>query len=198
MSDAGGFPISGLSGGVSGRMVGMFEKTLLEKYFGIIFGSVVVMISYVMKTQEEIFSVQIEDYPRLDAIWEAGARNSHGFLAEEHFQYLRAQDFEPYFQSLDLACVRDSQGIVVAFIGVEAGRVEALFVDPLWHQVGIGRRLLEHAIRNMDAKTIYTNEQNERALAFYLRMGAKITGRVEYDPYGWPYPILHLKLPQLL
>lgn len=40
------------------------------------------------------------------------------------------------------------------------------------------------------------NEQNDKALGFYLRMGFRIIGRNETDGMGKPYPILHLQLPE--
>ena len=40
------------------------------------------------------------------------------------------------------------------------------------------------------------NEQNDKALGFYLRMGFRIIGRDETDGMGKPYPILHLQLPE--
>jgi putative acetyltransferase len=38
----------------------------------------------------------------------------------------------------ELACVRDGEGQVVGFVGVEKGKVEMLFVHPEWRGQGIG------------------------------------------------------------
>jgi len=38
------------------------------------------------------------------------------------------------------------------------------------------------------------NEQNHQAVGFYARMGFQMVGRSEKDPFGQPYPLLHLAL----
>ena len=40
------------------------------------------------------------------------------------------------------------------------------------------------------------NEQNEKALQFYLHLGFQVIGRDETDSMGKPFPILHLQLPE--
>ena len=61
---------------------------------------------------------------------------------------------------------------------------------------GYGRRLLEYATRRKQMNKVDVNEQNDKALGFYLRMGFRIIGRDETDGMGKPYPILHLQLPE--
>lgn len=58
---------------------------------------------------------------------------------------------------------------------------------------GMGTKLLDFA-KTRGADSVDVNEQNPRALAFYLANGFRIVKRDEYDSDGRPYPILHLSL----
>jgi putative acetyltransferase len=42
------------------------------------------------------------------------------------------------------------------------------------------------------------NEQNPKALGFYLKHGFKISGRSEVDGIGKPYPISHMEFTKWL
>jgi putative acetyltransferase len=90
--------------------------------------------------------------------------------------------------------VRDEAGALVGFLGVTDGKIEALFVHPSWHRVGVGRRLADHAVAELEARAVDVNEQNEQAVAFYLRLGFKVEGRSEVDGTGRPLPLLHMAL----
>jgi putative acetyltransferase len=94
----------------------------------------------------------------------------------------------------DLACVRDTNGMVVGFIGIAKGKVEMLFIHPDYRGQGIGRALLSYAINERSATTVDVNEQNDQALGFYLRMGFEVIDRSDLDSNGKPYPLLHMRL----
>jgi putative acetyltransferase len=94
-----------------------------------------------------------------------------------------------------LFCARDSGGSLVGFVGVADGKMEALFVHPAWHGLGIGRRLAEYAMGQLGATEVDVNEQNEQAVGFYRKLGFEVLGRSELDGTGKPFPLLHLGLP---
>jgi len=83
---------------------------------------------------------------------------------------------------------------LVGFVGVADGRMEALFVHPSWHRTGIGRRLARHAVVELGATAVDVNEQNQQAVAFYVRLGFEFHGRSELDSAGKPFPLLHMRL----
>jgi len=68
-----------------------------------------------------------------------------------------------------------------------------LFVRPDCRGRGVGRRLLEHALRRMGATELDVNEQNRQAVGFYTRMGLRVVGRSEVDGMGKPFPLLHMR-----
>lgn len=67
-------------------------------------------------------------------------------------------------------------GVVKGFIRVNDGEVEKLFVEPALQGQSIGGNLLEFAIAEKNARSLWALEKNERAIAFYLRYGFRITG----------------------
>lgn len=138
--------------------------------------------------------VREEDLPRLVEVWEASVRASHDFLSDDDIVGYRPIVRDQLFGSMELYGVRDDAGTLVAFSGVAGGKLEALFVDPDWFGMGIGTRLVRHAVEERAATTVDVNEQNPRALGFYRRMGFEVVGRSELDELGNPYPLLHLRL----
>jgi putative acetyltransferase len=88
------------------------------------------------------------------------------------------------------------QGDVLGFVSLNARKVEALFVDPVFMGQGAGSRLLQHARQLKGSPlTLDVNEQNPGALAFYLKQGFTVTGRSPVDGMGLPFPLLHLTEP---
>ncbi len=82
----------------------------------------------------------------------------------------------------------------MGFVGVAGDKIDSLFVEPDQHGKGIGRRLVEHALRKGSALSVDVNVQNRGAQAFYRRMGFQEVGRSEVDGTGRPYPLIHMKI----
>ena len=134
------------------------------------------------------------DAPRLFEVWEASVRATHDFLSEEAIGTLAPLVRDLLGTFAPLYCLRDSAGAPYAFIGVADGNIEMLFVHPDRRGGGAGRALTEFAIGSLGATKVDVNEQNGQAAGFYARMGFRPVGRSERDPFGNPYPILHLAL----
>lgn len=134
------------------------------------------------------------ELPRLVELWEAAVRATHDFLPESDLQVIKPLLREQYFPAVRLTCARDGSGHVLGFLGDADGKVEMLFVDPRWHGHGVGKALLRHAIERQGATRVDVNEQNTRALGFYLRQGFEVVDRSPLDGGGRPFPILHLRL----
>lgn len=136
-----------------------------------------------------------DDIPRLFSVWEASVKATHDFLDPDDFLMLVPIVERTLREFTPLHCVRDEAGQACAFIGVSEGMIEMLFVDPRHRGQGAGRALVAFAIEELDATRVDVNEQNGQALGFYERMGFAVQGRSAQDPFGKPYPILHLALP---
>lgn len=135
------------------------------------------------------------DAGRLFAVWDAAVRATHHFLSEHDLATLAPivrdilQTFTP------IHCLRGEDGQPYAFMGVADGSIEMLFVDPVRRGGGAGRTLVQFAMRELGACRVDVNEQNEQACGFYRHLGFAQVGRSPNDPFGNPFPILHLALP---
>lgn len=74
-------------------------------------------------------------------------------------------------------------GVVKGFIRIREEEIEKLFVEPILQGRGIGAALLDFAVREHQARTLWALEKNARAIAFYQRYGFLPTGdkKLEQD-----------------
>ena len=137
-----------------------------------------------------------EDYPALTELWEASVRATHHFVAEADIHYFKPLVRDVYLGAVTLTCAFDDhrEGRALGFSGVAEGKIEMLFVAPPAFGRGIGTKLLRHAVNTLGAREVDVNEQNARAVGFYLRRGFVVVGRSEVDGTGRPYPLLHMLL----
>ena len=71
-------------------------------------------------------------------------------------------------------------GRVVAFVALDAARVEHLYVDPAHWRAGIGSRLLRHAQEaRPDGLELWVFQRNAPAIAFYERHGFAVAERTD-------------------
>jgi putative acetyltransferase len=137
-----------------------------------------------------------EDHPALAELWEASVRATHHFVAEVDIRYFKPLVRDVYLDAVTLTCAFDGgdDGRPLGFSGVADGKIEMLFVAPPAFGRGVGTRLLRHAVEALGATEVDVNEQNARAVEFYLRRGFVVVGRSALDGTGRPYPLLHMRL----
>jgi putative acetyltransferase len=128
-------------------------------------------------------------------VWEASVRATHSFLKEEDILLYKKQIVEIYLDAVTLFAVRDETNKILGFMGTSDDKIEMLFICPEMRGKGIGKALMDHAIKELQLRKVDVNEQNEPATGFYCKMGFEIKGRSKTDAAGKPYPILHLELP---
>ncbi|PZX49153.1 GNAT family N-acetyltransferase [Algoriphagus chordae] len=138
--------------------------------------------------------IQVTEYPEVVDLWELSVRATHGFLKEEDIAFFKPLILNVYLNAVELNSVRADSGQILGFSGVAEGNLEMLFVHPDFAGKGIGKTLLHHAIKHQLVTKVDVNEQNPKAIKFYLKNGFEILGRSELDGTGKPYPILHLEL----
>ena len=86
----------------------------------------------------------------------------------------------------------DAHDYPQAFMLIDNGHMQALFVDPACRGTGIGAALVRHGLALHPRMTTDVNEQNDQAVGFYERMGFKRIGRSALDDQGRPYPLIRL------
>lgn len=88
-----------------------------------------------------------EDYDEILQVWEDSVRHTHHFLTEEHIQFYKPLVRNHYLSAVELYIIRNTNGKIVAFMGLSDELIEMLFVSPGEQGKGYGRRLLEYATR---------------------------------------------------
>lgn len=82
----------------------------------------------------------------------------------------------------------------VAFMGIEDGTLEMLFISPEERGKGLGKRLLQYGIKTYAVERVAVNEQNPQAKGFYEHLGFQVYKRTDLDEQGNPYPLLYMSL----
>ena len=118
-----------------------------------------------------------DDYLAIVDLWEASVRATHTFLPEEDIQMFRPLILDQYLDAVTLLCARTTDGAITGFLGVADNKVEMLFIDPALMGQGIGRLLLEFAVKDLGATLVDVNEQNPDAVGFYLHYGFELVSR---------------------
>ncbi len=127
-------------------------------------------------------------------VWERSVLATHDFLADSDFHEIKKMVETIDFSEFEVHCLLDDQYQVLGFLGVMNRKVEMLFIDSEWIGKGLGKRLLDFALEQLNCFEVDVNEQNLTALGFYEKAGFVMVSRSEKDSAGMEYPILHLRL----
>lgn len=142
----------------------------------------------------KLYEVADRNQPLLDAlldIWERSVRAAHLFLSDAEVKSIRA--YVPQaLKSVEHLIVTETEQ-PIAFMGVQNGHLEMLFLAPEERGKGIGKRLLQYGIENYGIIELTVNEQNPQAVGLYEHMGFETYKRTALDGEGDPYPILYMK-----
>ena len=129
----------------------------------------------------------------LTTLWEASVRATHHFLTEDDIQKLT-----PFVKiglsGIEILIVAADNQKNIAFMGIEADKIEMLFISPDYFGKGIGRQLAELGISQYGVRYVDVNEQNPQAIGFYEHIGFEVFERTEFDEQGNSFPILKMKL----
>lgn len=139
-----------------------------------------------------IRKAQPEDQFALLSIWEQSVRASHDFLSEQDIHSLLPVVRDQALPNLEVWVLCDEASAPIGFMGLDDNKLEALFISPTSFRKGGGKVMLEYARKLKGPLQVDVNEQNPRAVAFYLSNGFVVAGRSSTDSQGQPFPLLHL------
>lgn len=126
-------------------------------------------------------------------VWEKSVRATHLFLSDAEIKQIR--EYVPQALSgVSHLIVAEKEQVPIAFMGVEHGRLEMLFLLPSERGKGLGRQLLQLGIQNYGVMELTVNEQNPQAVGFYEHFGFETYKRTDCDEEGRPYPLLYMRL----
>lgn len=126
--------------------------------------------------------------------WRASVEVTHDFLTADDVDRIATYVPSAIAQIPSLATARDDDGVLLGFAGVDADKLEMLFIGPDHRGKGVGKALLEFAVDELGVGKLDVNEQNGQAHGFYEHEGFVVVGRSEKDEQGEPFPILHMEL----
>ena len=142
----------------------------------------------------KLYEVKDRSQPLLNVlleIWEQSVRATHLFLSDAEVNAIRA--YVPQaLKSVEHLIAAETEK-PIAFMGVQNGRLEMLFLAPEERGKGIGKQMLQYGIENYGIAELTVNEQNPQAVGFYAHMGFEAYKRTEFDEEGHPYPLLYMK-----
>lgn len=129
----------------------------------------------------------------LCSVWERSVKASHHFLTQDDIKKL-VPFVKEGLSHIQILLIAYSEDTPVAFMGIEQNKIEMLFAEPQFFGKGIGKQLVTLSIKKYHISEVDVNEQNPKALQFYLHIGFEITERTDKDEQGNPFPILKMKL----
>ena len=127
-------------------------------------------------------------------IWENSVRATHLFLSDSEIKSIKEYVPQALNKIAHLMIAKDETDQPVAFMGIEDGILEMLFISPKERGKGLGKRLIQCGIKNYGVKRLAVNEQNPQAKGFYEHMGFQVYKRTDLDEQGNPYPLLYMHL----
>ena len=139
-----------------------------------------------------IRTATVADGKRVLDIWRGAVDATHHFLSPTDRQEIEAEVVTLLPQALLWLAVDDSDH-PIGFMLLDGGHMEALFIDPSQRGSGVGRALIQHALRIHPDLTTDVNEQNAQAVGFDEHVGFERIGRSETDSQGRSYPLIHMR-----
>ena len=127
-------------------------------------------------------------------VWEASVRATHLFLSDDEINRIKAYVPQALAAAAHLVTAENENGAPVAFMGIEDGSLEMLFISPEERGKGLGKTLLRYGIERYGVERLAVNEQNPQAKGFYEHMGFQVYKRTDRDEQGNPYPLLYMRL----
>lgn len=145
----------------------------------------------------KIFEVQnrtLDLMNQLLAVWEGSVRATHLFLSDIEIKRIKEYVPQALNEIAHLVIAENDGGFPVAFMGIENGTLEMLFISQDERGRGLGKSMIQYGIKNYAVARLAVNEQNPQAKGFYEYMGFHVYKRADYDEQGNPYPLLYMKL----
>lgn len=131
---------------------------------------------------------------RLIVVWEKSVKATHLFLSENEVEEIKKYIPQALNGISHLIIAENKESEPVAFMGIEAQKLEMFFIAPQERGKGLGRELIQYGIENYSVNELAVNEQNPLAKGFYEHMGFHVYKRTDHDEQGNPYPLLYMKL----
>lgn len=91
-------------------------------------------------------------------VWEGSVRATHLFLSDDEIKNIKKYVPQALNGIAHLVIAEDKTGRPVAFMGIEDGTLEMLFIFPEERGKGLGKRLIQYGIENYAVERLAVNE----------------------------------------
>ena len=135
---------------------------------------------------------EAEDLDDVVMAWAEASAVAHPFLSDAFLAKERDNIANVYLPVTE-TWVWESDGRVVGFISLMGAEIGAIFVDPKFHGIGIGRALMDHARGLREELEVEVFKANVIGRAFYERYGFVLIEEKVHDETG--LDLMRLRLP---
>ncbi len=134
-----------------------------------------------------IRKARANDLSRIAEIYVFNNRvNFYPIFKEEEYSFGELQVVslaDHYFKQEEI--IKDiyvyDDGVIKGFVQMNGTEICKLYVDTFFKNGKIGARLLEYAVRQLQADHLWALEKNIRGIAFYRRYGFRLTGEKKFE-----------------
>ncbi|MGC9445843.1 GNAT family N-acetyltransferase [Cereibacter johrii] len=137
---------------------------------------------------------EVTDLKRLSDIWFDASMTAHPFIGEARLVEQRQLIEEEYLPKAEtwVACHEQE---AVGFISLLGSFIGGLFTAPDRQGMGVGSKLISHALARHGELSLEVYTANEQAMRFYSSLGFREVSRRNLDDFGYPFPnaALHLR-----
>ena len=113
-----------------------------------------------MKEIMEVKERTPELIDKLLEVWESSVRATHLFLSDSEIDSIKEYVPQALGGIAHLIIAGEAEDCPAAFMGIEDGALEMLFIAPEERGKGIGKRLLRYGIESYGVERLAVNEQN--------------------------------------
>lgn len=133
------------------------------------------------------------DLKKLSDIWFQASLKAHPFIGRprliEQRQLIEAE-YLPKAET-SVACL---DGGAIGFISLLNSFIGGIFIAPDRQGMGVGRKLIAHALERKQELSLEVYTANEQAVGFYIALGFQELSRRDVDDFGFPFPNATLRL----
>lgn len=127
------------------------------------------------------------DLKKLSNIWFDASLKAHPFIGEPK---LIEEEYLPKSET-SVACL---DGEAIGFISLLGSFIGGIFIAPERQGLGVGRRLIAHALNQKGELSLEVYLANEQAVRFYTQLGFHEVSRRDVDDQGLPFSNATLRL----
>ena len=113
-------------------------------------------------------------------IWRTASEFAHPFLDDDFHDTAAVAIRDVYLPRAE-TFVAERDGAPVGFIALLENQIGGLFLDPTYHGQGLGRSLVDHAVKLKGPLTVEVFRDNKVGRRFYDAYGFQQTGEYLHD-----------------